>query len=179
MAIKPIIVTVVITIAVLLGLYQIYNHFHRPLTHHLNADLEWLGIIDIEAGHEVTLNSILNGEDVVLVVDHASFLYQELAQKIPQAKQLSVEELFNLSNLHLFDDSADNMITAKDPIFKHLFIVKFYNNGTQDEIKSLSAAGIKAIGLDTNSINGNRTVLMTDGSHKTLFSTDKFEKNDN
>lgn len=176
MTLRHIVISAIIIVAILLGIFQIYTHFYRPATHSLNADLQWLGVIDLDNGHDLSLNAILNGEDGILVVDHATLLYQSIIQKIPQAKQLTPDEVFNINNLHLLDDNSDTLITHKDAIFKHLFVIKFYDNGNQNDIKSLPAAGIKGIYINHANTTGDYSILMTDGSTRTLVGTSKLEK---
>lgn len=176
MALRSIIISTVVTLIVLLGLFQFYERYHRPLTHRLNPDLQWLGLIDLNDAHEINLHGILNGEDAILVVDHATLLYQKLINKIPQANYLTPDDIFNLNNLHLFDKNGDGFITAKDPIFEHLYIIQFFNKGDQNDIKSLNASGIKAISIYANTPTGNRVVIMQDGSQRTLIGTNKLEK---
>lgn len=177
MAIRSTLITILVAIVLIFGLYILYERFHRPLTHRLNPDLQWIGLIDLDNAHEIDLHGILNGEDGILVVDHAMQLYQSLAHKIPQAKYFTQEELFSLNNLHLFDKNSDGFLTAKDPIFQHLFIIKFFNKGDQNDIKSLNASGIKAISINSITPTGNHIVIMNDGTQRTLIGTSKIEKN--
>jgi hypothetical protein len=159
--------------AIIVIFLTIYHHFRRPLIHHVNADLQMIGIISNDH-HEVSNEAILNEEDSILVVDHASLLYQQLIQKIPQAKFLSQEELFNVNNLHLFANHSGEMLGPQDAIFKHLFTLKFKKNG-EHELKSLPAAGIRGIYLKRNP-TGDHEVLQSDGSIRALVSESKLEK---
>jgi hypothetical protein len=173
---RSLILIIVSALLIGLGLFKLYTIFHRPLTHHLNEDIQWLGLINLDHAPEIDLQSVMNGEDGVLVVDHTAALYQTLINKIPEAKYLNLDEVFNLSNLHLFDKNGDGAITAKDPIFQHLYIIKFYNKGNQSDIKSLAASGVKAIVINNTTPTGDRMVIMADGSQHTLIGTNKLEK---
>jgi hypothetical protein len=178
MVFKPkfIIIPVLLIMGIVLS-YKAYSLFYRPPVHRFNADLQWLGVIDLNNAHDVSLHAIMNGEDAVLIIDHSALLYQEMKQKIPQASYLTPEELLNMANFHLFDTKSLGILTSKDPIFQHLFIIKFYNNGEQYDIKNLAAAGIVGIYLK-NMPTGDHQVLMADGSQQTLVSANKFEKNE-
>lgn len=176
MSIRSTLLIVVCALLILLGLFKFYTIFHRPLTHHLNEEIQWLGLINLDQAPEIDLQSIMNGEDGVLVVDHAQALYEALINKIPEAKYLTLDEVFNLNNLHLFDKNGDGAITAKDPIFQHLYIIKFYNKGSQSDIKSLAASGVKAIIINNPAPTGDRMVIMADGTQHTLIGTNKLEK---
>lgn len=175
MILKRIVLSLVIIAAILFGLFKTYTHFYRPSTHKLNADLQWLGVIQ-ESPQDVTLNSLMNGEDSLLVIDHANLLYHSLIQKIPKAKLLRPDEVLNLNNLYLFADSPNNLITHKHEIFKHLFVIRFYDNGNRNEIKSLPQAGIKGIYLNNTTLTGEYLILMEDGSERILISPEKIEK---
>jgi len=110
-------------------------------------------------------------------VDHAQMLYQEIIQKIPQAKFLTPEELFSVNNLHLFDQNSKGLLTAQDSIFPHLFVIHFFDDGRQNDIKSANDAEIK--GINTNiKPTGNYEVIMADGSKRTLYSFSKLEKSE-
>ncbi len=173
---RAIILITVSVLLVLLGLFKLYTIFHRPLTHHLNEDIQWLGLINLDHTPEIDLQSVMNGEDGVLVIDHTQALYHTLVNKIPAAKYLTFEEVFNLNNLHLFDKDGDGAITAKDPIYQHLYIIKFYNKGNQSDIKTLAASGVKAIIINNPSATNDRMVIMADGTQHTLIGTNKLEK---
>lgn len=176
MTLRHFALSLLLGVVVILGVYKLYDLYHRPLTHHLNADMQWIGVIEMDNA-PLTLESILNGENTLLVVDHVNLLYGQIIQKIPQARYFTTEELFNLANLHLFARQKNGTITAKQPIFSHLFILKFYDNGREYEIKSLAAAGIQEISVNNASMNGRYTLLMKDGTQNSLISTNKIEKN--
>jgi hypothetical protein len=176
MRLRYIIIGTVLVILSILGIFKLYDLYHRPLTHHLNADLQWLGLIDLDNAQDITIHGVQEGEDVVLVVDHALELYQGIVHKIPQAKYLTQEEVFNINNLHLFDTNNDGKITENDPIFKHLFVISFYNKGNQSDIKSLNAVGIKSIKI-SNTPTGDHLVEMQDGTTRRLIGTNKLDKN--
>jgi hypothetical protein len=176
MTLRSVLTSLAIIIILIFVWLATYSFFHRPLVHHISPDLQVIGIINNE-GHSISNEEVLNGEDGVLVVDHVGTLYQQIIQKIPQARLLNQEEVFNLNNLHLFDQNSDGLITAQDPIFEHLLVIRFYHNGEQNEIKSLAAAGIKSIYIKTTP-TGDHEVLMSDGSTRTLYSENKLEKSE-
>ncbi len=153
----------------------LHRFFYRPLAHHLNSDLHIIGVIAQDNSHSITKESILNGEDSILVIDHASLLYQKYLQKIPQAKYLTPDDFFNVNNLHLLDEDNNSMITPKDRIYNHLFVIRF-SSRAQETIQSLPAAGIKKIIIDNSAPEGNYSVLLADGTFRTLISFTKLEK---
>lgn len=175
---KTIAIYTLIFVIVIFVAFKTYSLLHRPFVHHLSADMQLIGIIGTDNSHEITSHAILNGEESVLIVDHANLLYQEILQKIPQAIYLTPEEIFSVNNLHLLDKTSNGKITEKDPIFQHLFVIHFYNNGEQNDIKSLSLSGIKGIYLNNVTPTGKHLILMSDGSTRTLYSVTKFEKSD-
>jgi hypothetical protein len=176
MAYKSVVISTIISIILIISIFKIYALFHRPLVHHLNEEIQLLGIIDSNDPKDISSHSILEGENSLLIIDHASLLYQKLLQKIPQVKYLTPEELFNVNNLHLFDNDSNGILTSKDAIFEHLFILRFYNKGQQDDIKSLTAAGVQGINTAKTSA-GNYEILMADCTKHTLYSANKIEKN--
>lgn len=163
-------------ILVLVGTVKLYERYHRPLTHQLSADLQWLGLIDLDNTHEITLHAVEEGEDGVLVVDHALQLYHALSQKIPKASLLTPDEALSINNLHLFDSNNDGKITEDDPLFAHLYLIKFSNKGEDHDIVSLSSVGIKAILLNNTTPTGDHVVIMNDGSTRKLIGPNKIEK---
>jgi hypothetical protein len=168
MVFKPIIIAVSVFLLMSIGIYKIYHRFHRPFVHHLSANIQLIGVIVPHNNIEITQDAILNGENNILVVDHASMLYQKLLQKIPQVAYLTQEDLFNIYNLRLFTRDSNIMLTEKDPLFQHLFIIHFYDKGHQQDIHSLTAAGIKGIYSNLTPTGGHE-VLMTDGSERLLY----------
>ncbi len=138
--------------------------------------MQLLGILDNDNSHVITSHALLNGDDGILVVDHADQLYREVVQKIPQAKYLTSDEVFNPNNLHLFDKEGHGILTSKDPIFKHLFIITFYDKGQQNNIKSLSASGIKGIYVSNTTPNGEYIILMNDGTQRLLYNINKIQE---
>jgi hypothetical protein len=176
MASKVVILSILIFALLSLGAFKAYSLFYRPLVHHLNPDMQIIGIITLDNSHEVTKHSILNGDSMILGVDHSTLLYQKLLQKIPQLKYLALDEFFSVYNLHLLDSNLDGLITSKDPIFEHLCIIHFGSEGSKNNIKTLPAAGIKSIYINNTTPTGDHQVLMTDGSSRTLYGLTKFEK---
>lgn len=173
---KPMVISLLIIVAIIFGSYKIYAAFHRPLVHHLNEDIQVIGIVNADGNAAVTKESLFNGDDSILLIDHTQLLYQQLLQKIPQTEYFSPDEVFNLNNLHLLDKDGDGQITEKDPIFEHLFILRFYNKGYEEDVQSLSAAGIKAISINSAGQEGGHTITLNDGSKRALYSFSKFEK---
>jgi hypothetical protein len=176
MAMRPIVVSALLFMVIATGLFKVYSLFYRPAIHELNPDLQWLGVIDFDNAQDISLHSVLNGEDAILVMDHSALTYQKLIQQIPQAKYFTMEELFNLNNFHLVDSNNNGVITAQDPIFEHLYVLKFYNSGAQNDIKSLGASGIRAIYINAQTADGSYQVLMADGTRRKLINASKFEK---
>lgn len=175
MAIRPAVLSISVGVAFLLLFLLAFNHWHKPTEHQLNPDLEWLGIIDLNDNNEVDLKEILNGGAVVLVVDHATELYHKLTQKIPQTTQLQTSEMLNLINLHLLDADNNGVIDNKDPIFQHLYAIKFTHDGEDHDIQPISAIGVRNIYVQRRTPTGNHIVTMSDGSQRTLYNASKFE----
>lgn len=178
MALRPIVLTTLLILTLICGIYLIYSSYHRPLIHKLNPDLQLIGVITNSNNNELNKQAILNGESNLLVVDHSQRLYHALLQTIPQAKQFSCEDIFNIHNFHLFDSNEDGLLTEQDSIFKHLFIIHFTNEGNQEDITPLAAAGIKAINIKASPTK-SYLIMMADGSQHTLFGLSQLEKNNN
>lgn len=176
MALRRTVISALVFIILMAGGFKVYSTFHRPALHHLNPDLLWIGVIDLNNTHDFSPHAVLNGEDGVLVVDHASLFYRKMLQEIPEVKFLTQEELFDLSNLHLLDKNEEGVITAKDPIYQHLYIIQFHENGEQDSIKSLSEAGIHGIFVYTKAPTGEHLAMMADGTRRIIISPNKLEK---
>jgi hypothetical protein len=174
MELRHIIITSLMIIAILIGLLNIHAEDHRRQSHLTRGDFQWLGIINIDNNSDINLNSVLNGEDVLLVVDDSNDLYKYITKKIPQAKNLTPDEVFNPVNIHLLDENNDGILNINDPIFHHLLILRFYDNGQHYDLKSLKQAGIVGIYVNKITSAGNHLVLMTDGTHRVLYNVNKF-----
>jgi hypothetical protein len=174
MDLRRTIIISIMTIVILIGLLNVYAEHHQRQSHLARGDFQWLGIINIDNNADINLNSVLNGEDVLLVVDDSSDLYKYITKKIPQAKNLTPDEVFNPVNIHLLDENNDGILNINDPIFHHLLILQFYDNGQRYDLKSLKQAGIVGIYVNKITSVGNHLVLMADGTHRILYNVNKF-----
>jgi hypothetical protein len=167
---------VIIAAFVVFFIFLKFNHYlTKARNHKLDSDLHWIGIVDMGNSSNISVESTLNGEEIVLVMDHTHKVYNQMKNKIPQLEELNFEELFSLNNLHLFDENGDGIIDSKDPLFQHMFALVFTDNGIHSEIKKLSELGIHGIVIKQLSQPGQYTVLMSDGSKRILFSASNFE----
>lgn len=172
---RKFVIAILILIIILLTFFIVSPYWHKQSTHQLNPNLEWLGIIDLNDNNEPDLKNVLNGNPVVLVIDHANEIYHKLTEKIPQTKQLQLNEILNLNNLHLLDANSDSIIDNSDTVFQHLYVIKFSNNGDDFDIQPLSAVGIREIYVQRRTPTGNHIVILSDGSQRTLYNSSKFE----
>lgn len=175
MSLKHALLTFILFIVVAVGAVKVYKHFHRTPIHRVDPHLQWIGIVDLDNSRGANESAIFSGEQVVLVLDHASLLYQKFTKKVPKARSLSKEELFNLTNLHLFVENDENLIALGNPLFEHLLIIKFTDKGEHVDIKTLQQAGIQAIYFSKTGATEYNAVMM-DGTKHMIINPNKMER---
>lgn len=154
------IITIIVVLSVGFWLYQKYEASVLIAT--ITDNYKPIGVIDLDYDHGINVDDIKTGEDVVLVIDKA---YPNYGTMMSKSAQLGSKR-FELG----FDTAArDGLIDSQDPMWGFLYIVLFSNDGRSYVLKPLKMAGIHGIVLKHLTPEGNHTVLLTDGSMRTLY----------
>lgn len=140
-------VSVVMIIVLLVGGVLIYRELVPPTTDPMRmaGHYHWLAMVDWNGDSYVGIDSVADGQDVVILLHPndplASYYYQH---------QLS------------FDDNGDGMIDHMDLIYSNLRVANFHH-GNVLSVVPLSQAGIHSIYFDNSSPRIFSKVIMTGG----------------
>lgn len=170
------IVVFIVFLALILGIWAMKHQWNHP-THipPINDDnYKVIGIIDLDNKHQgPDYQSVKDGIDPVLAVDHTQPFYGQLMAKNPETANDPYSDIFRLQ---IYDENNDGFLDNQDPIWTHLHILVYNSETKTYEIKPLEAAGIRAILLKHLTKYGNHMVILSNGAERTLYEVTKWTK---
>lgn len=145
--------------------YGVNENFTIPTT--LTSNYKIIGVIAMSNSNAPSKSDIENGDAIYLVVSRNSPYYSKVMSITQQIEKVVTEN--TRFELALADENHDQIVDSEDPIWTSLFAVIFVNSGENYQIKSLPQVGIRAILLKHITPTGNHTVILSDGTERTLF----------
>lgn len=153
-------------IAIALGVYHFETEQNWTIPP-LGPDYKVIGIVDMDDDHHIDLSRLRNGDDVLLVVARNNLYYNKIMDLTKRLGNVVTEN--TRFELALVDENQDKIIDVEDPVWQYLYAVIFSNDGQTYEMKPLLQVGIRGILLKHLTPEGNHTVLLSDGSERTLY----------
>lgn len=112
--------------------------------------------IDMNQDNKVTLQSVLDGDDAVLVANQADGLHYN-----------------TLSDLDKFDVNSDHVIDHLDPLYAQLVIFHYSPGNDEHYTFTLEDFGIRAIRLKSVNDDGQYHVILSNSSTRKLMPAPK------
>lgn len=166
---RGLLVTLTAIIITMLG-FSFYEWFERAESKiaPLAPSLELIGVIDMDDNHDISIEGVKNGNDLLVVLDKVGFT-EEYMPTHPQLKDYFSSPF----DLIYYDTNKSGEIDSQESIWNYLYVVIYSNNGNTYTLKPLSAAGIHAILAPHLTAKGNHEVLLSDGDTRILYETKK------
>jgi hypothetical protein len=155
-----------IIIAMIAGsLLLVYKKLHVP-SHimPLSRSFQLLGVIDMDTDHGVDLKRVLDGDDILLVLDRNGYDNQFVPNH-PEYNQFYSKPF----DLVYFDPDGEGVLDSEDSLWNYLYAVVYSDAGQTYHVRRLREAGIHAILTRHLTPQGNHAVLLSDGDRRTLY----------
>lgn len=158
--------TIVALISIfIIGFYATYTRFSGShQVYRIPLNLVWVGVVDRDYDRNISIDGIINGEDVLLVVDFHNPAFQALL-----ANSLNPNQTPRTFELADFDFKHDGVINKTSPLYPFLYIISFLPINQGYVVKKLSQSGIRAIMLKHVDGNKNHQVILSNDSTRTLY----------
>jgi hypothetical protein len=171
MPLRPLFVSVLIFILVMTGISMIRQKLPgQHVYYNMTPNLSWIGVIDRNYAHDIDVEDVFKGQDILLVVDYTNPRFQR--STLRQLHTLPAENTLEIGE---FDTNHDGIIDEEDPIYPYLYVVAFDPSGEGYRILPLLEAGVRGIRINPNKQHREHIVVMADGSTAILYEVHKPE----